>query len=289
MVGIDDLLIAFATAAGKSAGETIVKELLKGITGSLATKEDLANAVAQIENYVHQELMAVEARAIVIDVDTAIRNLKQYKNSGRYDDLLEQNTQQLLNRTASEIQAAINSDARYLWNEFVVISRFVAVYTTFWSVKALDLKQPNQIPNLVDAVVEGLQLLNGCLSKLHEMEDETISDLKVEKVRVRDEIGPKVHLEINFAINTRASFSEYRGRYGGMRGFDTGWIIRHDDENEAENRMRPVYNAHVARIQSESQSRQEKIYQPLVNAINALEGLLYRLKGPIASIEASFK
>jgi hypothetical protein len=289
MVGIDDLLIAFATAAGKSAGETIVKELLKGITGSLATKEDLANAVAQIEDYVHQELLAVEARAIVIDVDTAIRNLKQYKNSGRYDDLLEQNTQQLLNRTASEIQAAISTDPRYLWNEFVAVSRFVAVYTTFWSVKALDLKQPNQIPNLVDAIVEGIQLLNGCLSKLHEMEDETISDLNVQKVTVREDRGPKVHLEINFGINTRASFTEYRGRYGGVRGFDTGWIIHADSENEAEDRMRPVYNAHVARIQSESQSRQEKIYKPLVDAINALQDLLNRMKGPIASIEASFK
>jgi len=77
MVGIDDLLIAFATAAGKSAGEAIVKELIKGITNNLATKQDLANAVYEIKDYIYQELNAVEQRAIVADVDTAIRTIVQ--------------------------------------------------------------------------------------------------------------------------------------------------------------------------------------------------------------------
>lgn len=290
MVGIDDLLLAFATAAGKSAGETIVRELIKGITGNLATKEDLAAAVAQIENYVHQELQAIEARAIVIDVDTAIRNLKQYNNSRRIEDLLEQHTQQLLNRTASEIQAAIHSDVNYPWKEFIAVARFVAVSTTFWSVKALDLKQPNELLNFVDAIVEGINLLNLCLVKIHEMEDETISQLNVQQVRVRgDDHLPKAHLTIGFTFNTRAWFVIHRGRYsGGSQGFDTGWIHRLDTDNEAEQRMRPVYDSHVARIQSETKRRQDEIYKPLEDTIAAMNGLLNRLTGPVGAIQASF-
>lgn len=291
MIGIDDLLIAFATAAGKSAGETLVKELVKGITGNLATKEDLAKAVAQIENYVHQELQAIEARAIVIDVDTAIRNLRQYQNSGSAEDLLEQHTQQLLNRTAAEIQAAIHSDANYPWKEFVAIARFVAVSTTFWSVKAIKWQRPNEIPNLVDALTEGISLLTLCLRKIHEMEDEKISNLNVEKVRVRnDDRMPKgTDISISFTFNTRSSFSVYRWRYpGGSQGFDTGWIHRLDDVNEAEERMRPIYNSHIIRIQDQSEHRQSEIYSPIETAIAAMNDLLNRMTGPVTAIQASF-
>ena len=78
MIGIDDLLIAFVSAAGKAAGEELANGLVKMITQNLATKEDVARAVAEIEQFVHQEFQAVEARAIIVDVDTAIRNLVQY-------------------------------------------------------------------------------------------------------------------------------------------------------------------------------------------------------------------
>lgn len=288
MVGIDDLLIAFATAAGKSAGETLVKELLHGITSNLATKEDLAKAVEQIKGYVHQELQAVESKAIIIDVDTAIRNLRQYKNSGQLTDLSEQNTQQLLNRTASEIRSAIWSDANYPWREFVAVARFATVSTTFWSIKALQLQQPEQMPNLVDALIEAVDLLNLCLTKLHEMEDETITVPMGHQERTVREDTRTPHF-ITHSMNGRAWYVMQRGRYpGGSITSDTGWLIGVKDEWEARQKLDAEYQRNLARINEESLLRQRDIYKPLGDAIAAMNDLLNRLRGPVTAIQASF-
>lgn len=291
MVGIDDLLIAFATAAGKSAGEAIVKELIKGITSNLATKEDLANAVSEIKDYIYQELKAVEHRAIVADVDTAIRTIGQFNLSGNRIVLAEQQTQTLLNHAASELLNNIQSDTLYPWKQFVVISRFVAVNTAFWSIKALQFNEQTELLNLAKALSEGVYLLNLCKKQLHEMEDETVSEIRVEWRYVPDLTpDPSVTLRPNGEEYSRGVFRLLRGRYtGGFIEVKTQELNTTGDDNNDRVMALAINlrNKCLERINKEAAERQ-KIYDSLQIAIDAINSMLARLNGPLTAIQASF-
>jgi hypothetical protein len=278
MIGIDDLLLAFASAAGKSAAQELAKELVWTITHNLATKEDIARAVIEIERYVHQEFKRVEQKAIVVDVDTAIRSLQQYERSGLPTDLSMEDTQLLLNRAATEIQQAIYEDENYPWREFVVIARFVTVSTAFWSVKVFDMQEPREIPNLVAVLIEGLSLLQKSLKLIHAMEDETISTLNVEHKTERE--PPTEDTRTMYHHFSRASYEMRRGRYeSGVRRADTGWLVGQYNSPRAEQLLRGEYQTNVARIQDEASKRQEKIYVPLNNSIASLRELIIKLGG----------
>lgn len=291
MVGIDDLLIAFATAAGKSAGEAIVNELIKGITNNLATKQDLANAVYEIKDYIYQELQAVEQRAIVADVDSAIRTIDQFNSSRNRIVLAEQETQTLLNHAASELLNNIQSDPLYPWKQFVVISRFVAVNTTFWSIKALQFNDQAELLNFAKALSEGAYLLTLCQKKLHEIEDETVSEISVEWRFIPDLTpDPSVTLRPNGEEYSRGVFKLIRGRYiGGFREIKTQEINTTGEKNDDSvmSLTIPLRNNEIERINRESIERL-KIYDSLQVAIDALNNMLARLSGPLTAIQASF-
>lgn len=280
MIGVDDFLLALATAAGKELGAEIAKSLVHTTTHNLATKADIAKAVSQIENFVHQELQAIEAKSIIVDVDTVVRTLSQYEKSGQVADLLEQETQLLLNRVASEIQQAIHSDQNYLWREFVAVTRFVAVSSAFWSIKVFHLQRPNEIINLADVLLEGVGLLDQALQRIHVLEDEQISPLNVSEEIERERVDGG---RVIYIICHRASYRLVRGRYpGGVIIAETDWLcatMQDTTSGEVERKLRPQYDAHVARIKSESDSRQQMIYSPLANAISALRDLVKKLSG----------
>lgn len=282
MFGVDDLLVAFASAAGQAAGKEIAKQLIQAICSDLATKEDIARAVAEIEQYVHQELRSIEDSSIIVDVDTAVKALSQYKLSNNRIDLSEENTQQLLNRCSSEIQRAIHDDGNYPWREFVAISRFVAVYSTFWAIKVFELKEENEVANFIDVLLEGGGLLQSVIQRIHAMEDEFISEFNVQYMVKKENLGePGGHQVFGFSNYSRASYELHRGRYeGGVLCADTGWMLGHSlKPNDAVKRLRPGYDADVARIEAEKNFRQKKIYDPLSESVMALQALVTKMGG----------
>lgn len=293
MVGIDDLLIACAEAMGKEIAIEVASRLVKAVTHNLATKADVARAVNEIKSFVHQEFQAAEAKAIIVDVDTVVRNIGQYQKSGDPLDLAEQETQTLLNHTASAIHAAIHSDQNYAWREFVAIARFVTANSTFWSIKVANLERPNSAVNFVDALIEGVGLLKNSMTRIRSLEDETISVFNFEHI-IEKEINwrePQPGRPTYHYYN-RASYTLTRGRYpGGTLRADTGLVHGSPRSEEARERLAPAYEVDKVRVQVETESRQKLIYDPLQKAIDAMNNLIPHMgdssSGVVTQIETA--
>jgi hypothetical protein len=55
VMGVDDLLMAAASAAAEGAAEGVAKGLVKAVLGFLITQDDLAAAIARIEAYIGKQ------------------------------------------------------------------------------------------------------------------------------------------------------------------------------------------------------------------------------------------
>lgn len=219
------------------------------------------------------------------------RTIDQFNSSRNRIVLAEQETQTLLNHAASELLNNIQSDPLYPWKQFVVISRFVAVNTTFWSIKALQFNDQAELLNFAKALSEGAYLLTLCQKKLHEMEDETVSEISVEWRFIPDLTpDPSVTLRRNGEEYSHGVFKLIRGRYiGGFREIKTQEINTTGEKNDDRvmSLTIPFRNNEIERINRESIER-KKIYDSLQVAIEALSNMLARLSGPLTAIQASF-
>lgn len=285
-IGVDDLLLAVAASAAQGFGKELGKELLNGIFSSgLATKEDLKIAVQQIQDFVHQEFEAVQDRAVVHDVDVALRLMNQYQQSGNAELLNMTQCQALLNSAWEDINRLSSSRGEdYFRVQFLPVSRFIAANVAFWSIVANDLEISGSRAVLVDALKDSVKKLKLARQNLHAMEDESISEISSDgeiSLEPRDPGGPRAGFSRHFS--GRAWFILYRGLYqNGQKKIETGWLYDRTSI-DAVNILKPSYQDHCARIEKESNNRRASIYGPLDEALNSLLSLLERAGAPQAS------
>jgi hypothetical protein len=80
-LGIDDILLALAGKAAEGFGQQLASDLFGVFTSDLATKADLQNAVADIEQYVHQEFAQFESAIIMTSMINNEKLLADYYNN----------------------------------------------------------------------------------------------------------------------------------------------------------------------------------------------------------------
>jgi hypothetical protein len=76
MVGIDDLLVAAAEAAGKAVAADIAKDFVSAVLNFLATKDDIAAAVKQLEDYIGEQFDELRMDDFVTEVFSATAALQ---------------------------------------------------------------------------------------------------------------------------------------------------------------------------------------------------------------------
>ncbi|QMI49900.1 hypothetical protein [Burkholderia sp. MBR-1] len=285
-IGVDDILMAMATAAGKELGKELAHEIVESIMGNLATKADIERAVREIEAYVHQEFLRFQDSQIAVEIDSSLRALAQFEASGNLADLNEASVLSALNRAFVEIQQQLAAPPSgygidYLRIQFVPLTRYIATSIAFWAIRYYQLNRHDERPNFIAILRENRQLLTAAASQIHLIEDETITPISQDQHKWREienagEGGPPIFA---WYCEKRAWYTLNRNRYpGGTSLVDTGWLDYSPNEGgDVTVQLRDQHNADAARINTEAQFRQEKIYGPLGAAIGAIDTILSAL------------
>jgi len=80
-MGVDDLLAACADAAAAAAGKAVGEGLVNGVLSALATKNDLAKAIAEVEDFIGKQFDDFRDDELTVNTFLAILSLRQYKNN----------------------------------------------------------------------------------------------------------------------------------------------------------------------------------------------------------------
>jgi hypothetical protein len=272
---IDDLIVSMAVAAAGGFGEGLARGMLAGITGGdLATKEDLRRAVKQIEEFVANEFEHFEDHEMVLNVDTAILNMKQYRDSGDPQWLNTISTQELLNRAAVDIRNTITTRGEdYLRMQFVPVIRFIGANIAFWSTALFDLGAQSARPALLNAIKEGLDYLVRSRKQIETMETEAVSPMKTASLQVPNpDHGPRIFVGPPLLIVTRAFYLlTKRGYPQGQRERSSEWSDA--SEQEASQKFEPERRKDVLRVDRQNQLRETNIYDPLDKLVASLKSL----------------
>lgn len=272
---VDDILIAFAKAAGTALGKEIAKELFNTLFGTLATKEDLKKAVIEIEAYTHQEFDTLRNDILYTNVTTGVAQLKDYNETGDIALLTLAYDHFTQSRSWIDSQRSKEGDD-FLRTQYVAIVQYVTADLALWVNYGLNVDPKKYKSTLIGRIDDHIALLNQASVQVNRMETESASSIQVRtKVYIppHDPGDPREPPE----ASAQAWYDLYRGSYQeGSLHRTTIWLTDASG-SEAVNIIRPEYDLDVNRIHVENQKRVDYIYDPVAHFSSAMTSLKNRL------------
>jgi hypothetical protein len=260
MVGIDDLLVAAAEAAGKAVAADIAKDFVSAVLNFLATKDDIAAAVKQLEDYIGEQFDELRMDDFVTEVFSATAALQEYQNDPTDESYLDQSTDHL-NQAQAWLENQLGHDGMdFLRLQFVEVVKYVTTDIAAWYSKALlgDWK------NFQSSVARANNYLGNAINQIRNMEKVTVSDInQTVDYPMRDPGDPPGITWYH------ASFNWSSGAYG-QQWFDGGPGRSAADALAKATTKR---NAVLSQYQSDENFRQSTIYAPIQNFLKSINAL----------------
>lgn len=272
---VDDILIAFAKAAGTALGKQIAKELFTSLFGTLATKDDLRKAVNEINTYTHQEFDTLRNDILYTNVTTGVSQLKDYNQTGDISLLTLAYDHFTQSRSWIDSQRSKEGDD-FLRTQYVAIVQYVTADLALWVNYGLNIDTKKYKSTLIGRIDDHIALLNQASAQVSKMETESASSIQVKEKTYRPPHDPGDPIEPPEG-SALAYYDLYRGSYPeGTLHKETGWLADAVG-SEAVNIIKPKYDIDINRIHVENQKRVDYIYDPVAHFSSSMTSLKSRL------------
>lgn len=274
-IGIDDVLLAAAAAAGKELGTELADDLFNAIFGSLATKDDLDRAVAKIEAFVHQELDELKTDIVTTDITSGISALKDFAKT-RDKTFLESAYNNLTAARSWIDRQREHNDDDFLRLQYSWIVAYAVYDISLWTTRTFHIKFDGNADLLCGRIDDHILLLQSTLKQIKVMETESITTPHCE-IRMDDYIPDPDSPHLPFTYHTYGWYDMFRGTYpNGKNTIER--IIYGADKGQVLEQITPLYNSDVKRIATENQERVDLVYSPVNQFIQSMINLKDRIQ-----------
>jgi hypothetical protein len=278
-IGVDDVLIAAAEAAGAQFGQTLATRFADALFNNLVTINQLRAAIAALEAFMKQELDELRTDLLINAVNSAIGKLQSHtpEHHLKGDSPNLEDADNFLVSAHSWIsqQTATDQDGEdYLHLHYVQIVQFVTINVAVWLQYATENSQKTS--TLLTRIDESVDLLTRAVNRIRTMETETVSSITLVHNRVGGQGGRGPDpVDGDVSYDVRDSYRLTRGIYpGGVKEVVVSDIVPEPGEIDSlDNQIRSQLAADTKRIQDENDKRQRTIYGPAAQFLSAMAAL----------------